>query len=82
VHRGRAVCSTVGEAVFGRLASVAERTDHLHLARAFRTVSGVHDRATSKIDKTSEPIPEPWMPRNPRESDSPVRTRGIPFLTA
>jgi hypothetical protein len=81
VHKGRAVCSTVGEAVFGRLAGVAERTDHLHLARAFRTVSGVHDRATSKINKTSEPT-EPWMPRNPRESDSPVRTRGIPFLTA
>jgi hypothetical protein len=54
----------------------------LHLARAVRMVSGVHDHATSKIDKTSEPIPEPWMPRNPRESDSPARMRGTAFLTA
>ena len=82
MHRGRAVCSTVGEAVFGRLASVAERTDHLHLARAFRTVSGVHDRATSKIDKTSEPIPEPWMPRNPRKIDGPAQVREILLLAA
>ena len=36
----------------------------------------------AKIDKISEPIPEPWMPHNPRESDSPARTRGIPFLAA
>ena len=71
MHKGRAVCSRVGEVVFGGLASVAEPTDHLHLARVFRTVSGVHDRATSKIDKTSEPIPEPWMPRNPCASDAP-----------
>ena len=82
VHKGRAVCRTVGEAGFGRLAGVAELTDHLHLARAVRMVSGVHDHATSKIDKTSEPIPEPWMPRNPRESDSPARMRGTAFLTA
>jgi hypothetical protein len=71
VHKGRAVCNTVGWAVFGHLAGVAKPTGHLHPARALPTVSGVHNRATSKIDKTSEPIPEPWMPRNPCASDAP-----------
>ena len=82
MHKGRAVCNAVGEAVFGRPAGVAEPTGHLHPARAFPTVSGVPDRAPSEIDKAPEPIPEPWMPRNPRESDSPTRTRGVSFLAA
>jgi hypothetical protein len=82
VHKGRAVCNAVGEAVFGRLAGVAEPTGYLHPARAFPTVSGVPDRATSEIGKTPEPIPESWVPRNPRASDSPTRTRGISFLAA
>jgi hypothetical protein len=80
VHKGRAVCSAVGETVFGRVAGVAEPIGHLHPACAFPTVSGVPDRATSEIDKTPEPIPEPWMPRNPGASNSPAR--GIPFLAA
>jgi len=63
VHKGRAVCSAVGETVFGRVAGAAEPIGHLHPACAFPTVSGVPDRATSEIDKTPEPIREPWMPR-------------------
>jgi hypothetical protein len=82
VHKGRAVCNAVGGAIFGRLAGVAEPTGRLHPARAFPTVSGVHDRAPSEIDKTPEPPPESWMPCNPRESDSAARTRGILFLAA
>ena len=82
MHKGRAVRNAGDEAVFGRLAGVAELTGHLHPAHTFPAISSVHARAIAKIDKISEPIPEPWMPRNPRESDSPARTRGIPFLAA
>jgi hypothetical protein len=79
VHKGRAVCCTVGEAVFGR---VAGPTGHSHPACAFLTVSGMRDCTASETGKTPEPIPELWMPRHPRESDSPAQMRGVLFLAA
>ena len=80
MHKGRAVCCAVGEADFGRLAGMGEAFDHLHPARARLTVSGVRDRVPSETDNPPEPIPEPWMPRHPRDSDSPAHMRGFLFL--
>jgi hypothetical protein len=83
VHKGRAVCSAVGEAIFGRLAAaVVEPIDRLRPARAFLTVSGMPGRATSKIDKIPKPIREPCMPRAPRRIDSPAQMREILLLAA
>jgi len=87
VHWERAVCSAVDEVILGRLAAMVEPIGLLCPARAFSTVRAALDGENSRIDKIPKPkihkaIRKPWIPRNPREINSPALTRGIVVLVA
>lgn len=93
MHKGRAVCSAVGEIIFDHPAAMVEPIDRLRPARTFLMVSGTRDCATSeieqilrsKISKTRIPkskICKAWMPRHPRKIDSPAQMRATLLLAA
>lgn len=71
MHKGRAVCSAVGEIMFGRPRSMVEPIDHERMAPAFPAASATRDHATSAIDN----IPN-------RKIDAPAQMRGMLFLAA